>query len=201
MLLACRGSDAAPIVRIRSVDADSVKFALDSGAAGIMFPFVNSVGEARAAVQYTKYPPMGTRGVAAVIRATEYGRHSVSYLQQANANSLVVVQIETAQGVDAAEGIAATEGVDVLFVGPMDLSVNLGCPGDFTQPHFIDALKKVIHACKATRQSRRHPFSPVVGKATSRSRLPLLSPWFRRDKSHDRPPAKSRRHSKRLRFA
>jgi len=147
MLLACRGSSAAPIVRIRSVDADAVKFVLDSGAAGIMFPFVNSVAEARAAVQYSKYPPMGTRGVAAVIRATEYGRHSVSYLQEANQQTLVVCQIETMQGVEAAEAIAAVEGVDVLFVGPMDLSVNLGCPGDFTQPHFIEALKKVIHAC------------------------------------------------------
>jgi 2-keto-3-deoxy-L-rhamnonate aldolase RhmA len=147
MLLACRGSESSPIVRIRSVDADSVKFALDSGAAGIMFPFVNSVEEAQRAVQFMKYPPMGTRGVAAVIRATTYGRDSVAYLKEANDKTLTVVQIETAQGVDSAEAIAAVKGVDVLFVGPMDLSVNLGCPGDFTQPHFIEALKKVIAAC------------------------------------------------------
>ncbi len=147
MLLACRGSVSSPIVRIRSVDSDSVKFALDSGAAGIMFPFVNSAEEAKRAVQFMKYPPMGTRGVAAVIRATTYGRDSVAYLNEANDKTLTVVQIETGQGVESADAIAAVKGVDVLFVGPMDLSVNLGCPGDFTQPHFIEALKQVIAAC------------------------------------------------------
>ncbi len=164
MLLACRGSDAAPIVRIRSVDADSVKFALDSGAAGIMFPFVNSVGEARAAVQYTKYPPMGTRGVAAVIRATEYGRHSVSYLQQANANSLVVVQIETAQVSTAAEGIAATEGVDVLFVGPMDFIGESRLPGRFYATSFHRRLEESHSRLQATRQKSPASFLAVVGK-------------------------------------
>ena len=62
--------------------------------------------------------------------------------------SLVVVQIETSEAVEAADSVAAVEGVDVLFVGPLDLSVNLGCPGDFTQPHFTAALKKVIAACE-----------------------------------------------------
>jgi 2-keto-3-deoxy-L-rhamnonate aldolase RhmA len=148
MLVACRGSESVPIVRIRSVDADTVKFVMDSGAAGIMFPFVSSPEEAQRAVQFMKYPPHGTRGVAGIIRATDFGRNWNQYFSEANANSLVVVQIETAQAVEAAESIAAIEGVDVLFVGPLDLSVNLGCPGDFSPPHFIDALKKVIAACE-----------------------------------------------------
>jgi 4-hydroxy-2-oxoheptanedioate aldolase len=163
MLLAARGSRAAPIVRIRSVDADTVKFVMDSGAAGIMFPFVNSVADAQRAVQFMKYPPWGTRGVAGIIRATDYGRQWNEYFQQANANSLVVAQIETREAVDAAQEIAAVEGVDVLFVGPLDLSVSLGCPGDFTPPHFVAALEKVIAAC------RRH------GKAAGiLSRPPLV---------------------------
>jgi 2-keto-3-deoxy-L-rhamnonate aldolase RhmA len=95
-----------------------------------------------------KYPPHGSRGVAGIIRATDYGRNWKDYFQTANENTLVVVQIETEQAVDAAADIAAVEGVDVLFVGPLDLSVNLGCPGDFSQPHFIDALKRVIVACQ-----------------------------------------------------
>lgn len=148
MLLACRGSTAAPIVRIRSVDGDTVKFVLDSGAAGIMFPYVSSAEEARRAVQFMKYPPQGTRGVAGIIRATNFGRDWNQYFTEANEKSLVVVQIETAQAVDAADAIAAIEGVDVLFVGPLDLSVNLGCPGDFSPPHFVSALEKVIAACE-----------------------------------------------------
>ena len=148
MLMACLSSNASPIVRIRSVDADTVKFVMDSGAAGIMFPYVSTADDAKRSVQYMKYPPAGTRGVAGIIRATNYGRDWKDYFTTANAKSLTVVQIETAEAVEAAESIAAVEGVDVLFVGPLDLSVNLGCPGDFTQPHFIEAIKKVIAACE-----------------------------------------------------
>lgn len=148
MLLACRGSDAAPIVRIRSVDPDTVKFVMDSGAAGIMFPYVSTVEEARQAVETIKYPPMGSRGVAGGIRATDFGRNWSGYFDEANDNSLVVVQIETPEAVDASADIAAIDGIDVLFVGPLDLSVNLGCPGDFSQPHFVEALKKVVASCR-----------------------------------------------------
>lgn len=149
MLLACRKSSSAPIVRIRSVDPDTVKFVMDSGAAGVMFPFVSTAKEARRAVECMKYPPQGSRGVAGIIRATDYGRKWKEYFAEANDRSLVVVQIETAAAVEAAAEIAAVEGVDVLFVGPLDLSVNLGCPGDFTPPHFVAALQQVIAACQA----------------------------------------------------
>lgn len=149
MLLACRGSAAAPIVRIRSVDPDTVKFVMDSGAAGIMFPYVSTVAEAQHAVDCMKYPPIGSRGVAGAIRATNFGRDWKQYFREANERSLVVVQIETPEAVAAAADIAAVDGVDVLFVGPLDLSVNMGCPGDFSQPHFVDALKQVVDACRS----------------------------------------------------
>ncbi|MEQ9411609.1 MAG: aldolase/citrate lyase family protein [Fuerstiella sp.] len=147
LLLACRGSSAAPIVRLRSVDPDTVKFVMDSGAAGVMFPYVSTVDEARRAVDCMKYPPQGTRGVAGAIRATDYGRDWKNYFHEANDNSLVVVQIETPEAVAAAADIAAVDGIDVLFVGPLDLSVNLGCPGDFSQPHFVEALRTVVESC------------------------------------------------------
>lgn len=147
MLLACRGCDAAPVVRIPSVDPDTVKFVMDSGAAGIMFPYVSSADEAARAVAAIKYPPVGVRGVAGVIRATDYGRDWKAYFAEANANSLVIAQIETREAVDAADEIAATDGVDVLFVGPLDLSVNLGCPGEFDRPESIEAYRHVIAAC------------------------------------------------------
>jgi 2-keto-3-deoxy-L-rhamnonate aldolase RhmA len=147
MLLACRGSRAAPIVRIRSVDPDTVKYVMDSGAAGIMFPYVSDVAEAQRVVDCIKYPPLGTRGVAGCIRATDFGRNWKQYFSEANDRSLVVVQIETPEAVEASAEIAAIDGVDVLFVGPLDLSVNLRCPGDFSQPHFMAALEKVVKAC------------------------------------------------------
>lgn len=148
MLLACRGSQAAPIVRLRSVDADAVKFAMDSGAAGIMFPYVSTVEEACRAVDCMKYPPLGSRGVAGAIRATRFARDWPQYFEEANQQSLVVVQIETPAAVQAADQIAAVDGVDVLFVGPLDLSVNMGHPGDFSPPAFQEALRSVVAACE-----------------------------------------------------
>ena len=147
-LLATRGTRAAPIVRVASADADAVKFVMDSGAAGVMFPYVANAQEAARCVQMMKYPPTGTRGVAQIIRATDYGRDWQKYQAEANAESLVVVQIETPEAADQAEAMAAVSGVDVLFVGPMDLSVNLGHPGDFTPPTFIQHLKNVVRACE-----------------------------------------------------
>ncbi|GIW98273.1 MAG: 5-keto-4-deoxy-D-glucarate aldolase [Pirellulaceae bacterium] len=148
LLLACHGASCSPIVRIRSIDPDVVKFVLDSGAAGIMFPFVSTAEAAQAAVQACKYPPWGNRGVAHVIRATDYGGNWRSYFETANENGLVVVQIETPEGVNNAEEIAAIDGVDVLFVGPLDLSVNLGCPGDFSSSPFTQSLRQVIDAAE-----------------------------------------------------
>jgi 4-hydroxy-2-oxoheptanedioate aldolase len=147
-MLATRGSQAATIVRLPSIDADLVKFVMDSGAAGVMFPYVANAAEAARAVQVMKYPPEGNRGVAQVIRATDYGREWKSYLAQANSQSLVVVQIETPEAVAQADSIASVPGIDVLFVGPMDLSVNLGHPGDFQQPEFIAQLESVVAACE-----------------------------------------------------
>ena len=147
-LLATRGTKVAPIVRVASADADAVKFVMDSGAAGVMFPFVANAEEAARCVQMMKYPPTGTRGVAQIIRATSYGRNWQGYQAEANEQSLVIVQIETPDAADNAEAIAAVPGVDALFVGPMDLSVNLGHAGDFTPPTFIQYLKNVVQACE-----------------------------------------------------
>jgi 4-hydroxy-2-oxoheptanedioate aldolase len=147
-LLATRGSSAVPIVRIPSIDADLVKFVMDSGAAGVMFPYVPNSAEAARAVSIMKYPPAGVRGVAQIIRATNYGRNWKNYLSEANERSLAVIQIETPEAAVQAEEMAAVPGVDVLFVGPMDLSVNLGHPGDFSPPGFIQHLKTVISACE-----------------------------------------------------
>ncbi|MFN9720009.1 MAG: HpcH/HpaI aldolase family protein [Planctomycetota bacterium] len=146
-LLATRGCQASPIVRLPSIDQDLVKFAMDSGAAGIMFPYVANAEDAARAVSYMTYPPQGVRGVAQVIRASDYGRDWKIYLSEASRKALTVIQIETPEAALQADQIAAVPGVDVLFVGPMDLSVNLGHPGDFTPPGFIQHLKQVVAAC------------------------------------------------------
>ena len=147
-LHACRGSQTAPIVRLPSLDADGVKFVMDSGAAGVMFPFVQNAEQAAAAVACLKYPPEGTRGVASAIRATDYSRNWKSYFETANTRSTVIVQIETPEAVENADAIAQVDGVDVLFVGPLDLSVNLGHPAEFDHPVVLQALQHVVDVCQ-----------------------------------------------------
>ena len=148
LLLAVEGTECSPVVRVVSNNQDSIKRALDMGAVGVMVPYVSSVQEAEAAVSFTRYPPAGRRGVASSTIATGFGVCVDRYHTDAANNLLTVVQIETREGVDNAEAIAAVDGVDVLFVGPLDLSFNLSCPKQFDHPDLRAAFDRVIAACR-----------------------------------------------------
>ena len=148
MMIAIEGSNCAPIVRVVSNNQDSIKRALDLGAVGVMIPYVSTPEEAAAAASYTHYPPVGVRGVASSTIATGFGLRTDDYHQGASGKTLTIVQIETREAVENADGIAAVDGVDVLFVGPLDLSFNLGCPKQFDHPEMIAALDRVVQACR-----------------------------------------------------
>lgn len=149
LLMAVEGTDCSPIVRVVSNNQDSIKRALDLGAVGVMVPYVSSADEAAAAVSYTRYPPAGCRGVASSTVATGFGLRTDDYHSEAMTRVLTVVQIETRAAVESANEIAAVEGVDVLFVGPLDLSFNLGCPKQYDHPELRSATDRVIAACRA----------------------------------------------------
>jgi 4-hydroxy-2-oxoheptanedioate aldolase len=129
LLRALAGTAATPLVRLAGSDQVTVKQVLDAGARSVMFPFIQTHDEARAAVSYTRYPPQGVRGVAAMHRASRYG-HAPDYLRTANADIAVVIQLETPEAIARLEEIAAVPGVDSLFVGPGDLAAALGHIGD-----------------------------------------------------------------------
>jgi 2-keto-3-deoxy-L-rhamnonate aldolase RhmA len=116
---------ARTLVRVPGI-GPAIGHALDSGADGIIVPRVASAGEARQAVDAVRYPPAGQRG-AGIGRAAKYGQDLGGLLARANDDVLLVVQVETRAGVEAAREIAAVDGVDVIFVGPGDLAVSLGC--------------------------------------------------------------------------
>jgi 2-keto-3-deoxy-L-rhamnonate aldolase RhmA len=138
----------APIVRIAWNEMPRFKQALDLGAAGIMIPYVETADDAARAVSYLRYPPQGLRGVASSPRATGFGTNFDNYFAAANRELLTVTQIETARAVQNAEEIAAVDGVDVLFVGPMDLSLSLGMPGRFEDPDYRAILAKVASTAR-----------------------------------------------------
>jgi 4-hydroxy-2-oxoheptanedioate aldolase len=125
-----------------------VKRALDAGARTLMFPFIQSVEEAKLAVSYTRYPPGGVRGVADVHRASRYGRIP-DYYKTAGDEIAVVLQIETMGAVEKAQEIASVDGVDSLFVGPADLSASMGLIGEIGHPDvqaMIERAAKAAHA-------------------------------------------------------
>jgi len=141
-------NNAPPIVRIAWNEAPRFKRVLDLGAAGVMVPYVNTAKEAKQAAEAMRYPPEGVRGVSKFNRACGFSTDFDEYFPNANNNLLTVVQIETETAVKNADEIAAVQGVDVLFIGPLDLSVNLGLAQQFEHQMFIEAMDSVAAACK-----------------------------------------------------
>ena len=138
----------APIVRVPWVDRILFKKVLDLGAAGIMTPYVQTPEEAREVVKFAKYMPMGERGIAASPRCADYSANFADYFATANKNLILVAQIETGLALDNAEAIAAVDGIDVLFVGPLDLSISTNLRGMFEDPKYVENLKRVSAAAK-----------------------------------------------------
>jgi 2-dehydro-3-deoxyglucarate aldolase/4-hydroxy-2-oxoheptanedioate aldolase len=147
-LQAIEGSPTIPIVRVQANDAAVIKRVLDIGAYGVMVPWVGGRADAEAAVRATRYPPDGIRGIAGSHRAGGYGRHAAEYWKRANEEILVVIQVETTSAVAEIEEIVRVPGVDVVFIGPADLSTALGHRGDFAAPPVRAAFERVEAAAR-----------------------------------------------------
>ena len=135
------------IVRVETAARIRIGRVLDLGAAGVMLPRLNSAAEVALALAHLRYPPEGDRGVATYNRACRFGLDPGA-LERAGDELLGVVQIESAAAVADAGTIAGLPGADVLFVGPRDLSHDLGVPGDLAAPSFVAALEKVRTAAR-----------------------------------------------------
>jgi 2-keto-3-deoxy-L-rhamnonate aldolase RhmA len=144
-LMALKGTTTLGYVRVESHERQRAHHMLDLGAAGIMFPRVNTAEEARACVAAMRYPLEGVRGVATLVRASGYGRRFAEYRGESRAT---ILQIETPESVKHVEEIAAVDGADVLFVGPMDLSVGMGIFREFEHPKFVEALHRTVAAAR-----------------------------------------------------
>lgn len=148
MIQAVDGEKVCPLVRVGAIDQYMVKSSLDMGAHGVVFPLVNSEAEARAAVQFMKYPPLGVRGVAPR-KAAEFGLTAAEYIRTANDVTILVAQIETREAVENVDRILSVKDVDVAFVGPSDLTMSLGLLDDRSNSKVIEAMKKVIASCES----------------------------------------------------
>lgn len=137
---------AAAVVRVESSVRQRSHRVLDLGAHGLMFPRINRAQEAREAVAAMRYPPEGVRGVAFSNRACAFGSNFMPYLEASLDALLCVVQIETPDAVANVDSIAAVDGVDVLFIGPSDLSHSLGILGQFDHPRYREAVDRTAEA-------------------------------------------------------
>ncbi len=151
LMQAVSATPAAPVLRVPANDAVYLKRALDAGVEGVMIPAVDDAEAARRAVAASLYPPAGERGVAyPIVRASDYGLRGEAYAAQANRNLVVMCQIESPRAVDNVEAIAAVAGVDVLFIGPFDLSAAMGKPGRFDDPEVVAAIARAEDAIRAS---------------------------------------------------
>lgn len=141
-----QASSTSAIVRVESNDRRRIQRVLDLGADGIMCPQIETVADAQKALSGLLYPPDGKRGVAKMVRATGFGQNFDTYKQQSRDNLIGIIQIETTDALNHLDEIASLDGVDVLFIGPADLSMSLGIFGQLDHPRFKEAVDATVAA-------------------------------------------------------
>jgi 2-dehydro-3-deoxyglucarate aldolase len=145
------GYNCSPIIRVQSNDPVAIKRALDIGSHGVLIPWVNSKSEAEAAVAACRYPPQGIRGCGPR-RAKFVGGND--YITTANRDLLIAVQIETANAIRNIDEILSVDGIDVAYIGPMDLSMSMfGMPKAWNESGYLESFDKVLKAAKQAGKS------------------------------------------------
>jgi len=147
-LQALAHTEATAIVRTDELSRPKVQRILDAGGMGIMFPQIQNPAEAALAMSMMYYPPKGIRGMAKMVRATSFGRNVTDYITNLEKNLVGVIQIETVTALKQIDAIASLTDVDVVFVGPTDLSLALGILAQFDHPVYQQAIKNVAQSAK-----------------------------------------------------
>ena len=143
------GQDVTPLVRPPSHARDGISRALDGGAQGVIVPDVNDAAQARAVVDHGRFPPLGHRSVMGATPALGYRALPLGEINRAlNAETLIVVMLETPQGIANADEIAAVPGVDIVLIGSNDLCTGLGIPGQLRHPKLREAYEAAARACR-----------------------------------------------------
>lgn len=150
MIRACDAAGIVPIVRVSRTDETEIKKALDSGAAGVMIPGVSSVEDAKEALKWAKFAPIGQRGACPYVRANQFGAGDrTKYFDQCNKEQVVMMLVEGKEGFEAFDDILDVDGVDCVFFGPCDMAVSLGHPGEDTHPEVVSAIETMINKARA----------------------------------------------------
>lgn len=150
---AAENSGITALARVREVSRPAILKLLDVGVQGLIIPDVHTVEQVQQIIAYGKYYPIGQRGFCPS-RKDGWGYDAMAQqpvpdqMAYWNEQTLIIPQCETVGALEKIEEIVALEGVDGIFIGPFDLSISMGIPGQFDHPDFVDALKRVQKACK-----------------------------------------------------
>jgi 2-keto-3-deoxy-L-rhamnonate aldolase RhmA len=142
------GEKILKIVRVPGNDELWIKRVMDTGCDGIMVPMVKTAQDAERLVRSAKYPPEGNRSVG-LTRAHGYGQSFAGYVSSANSRIIIMAQIEHKDAVSNIDSILGVKGIDVIFIGPYDLSASMGLAGKVTHPEVVKAIELVKQRCKA----------------------------------------------------
>jgi 2-keto-3-deoxy-L-rhamnonate aldolase RhmA len=148
--LAAKASHLDSFVRLPATDYAAIMRPMEAGAGGVMVSMVKTAADAEQAVRWSKFWPLGERGLNGGNRDGRFGLTPLAeYTARANTETFVGIQIETAAAIAAVAEIATVPGIDLLFAGPADISQALGVPGDFENPKCLDAIERIARACAA----------------------------------------------------
>ena len=152
LILAAERGGLLPYVRIGDTRRPYVLRMLDIGAHGLIVPNIRSVEQVKELVSHAKFPPLGNRGYCPNRTtgwgADEWSKDVFGYMEEANRRCKLIPQCETKEALEQIEEIAAMSGVDGIFVGPCDLSIDLGIPLEFENPILISAVERILRACR-----------------------------------------------------
>lgn len=119
--------------------------ALDIGAQGVQVPQINNEQSARNVINAARFSPSGNRGICRYVRAAEYSKKNKNdYFKESNKDTLIIIQIEGKKGLENIDSILQIEGIDIVFIGPYDLSQSMGVPGQTNHPKVLNAMKTII---------------------------------------------------------
>ena len=152
--VAAQDAGITPIVRVPDFAHHHATRVLDCGAMGVVFPHVENADIAKKLVSYCLYPPKGHRSMTGVLPQLDFKQQAiVDVAHTINDNMLIVIMLESPEAIANVDSIAAVDGIDVILIGTNDLCMEMGIPGDYSNPKVKDAYSKVIEACKKYRKT------------------------------------------------
>lgn len=174
LVVASNQSGITPFVRVGEMLYSLVTRALDIGAQGVIFPRVESAALLEEAISWMKYPPHGTRGFGYMAPQLGYEQRSMpEIMDHLNAQTMIIVQFETELSIEKCDELLAVRGIDVAMLGPTDLSISLGVPGEFEHPKILKAIEVFVAACE------RHRVVPGIHCRDARMAVPWLQRGMR----------------------